>query len=405
MGRFRIKALKTKAAILAAVLLAACLSGCSSCTVGGGDEPSPTPAPQVTYTTTHMIKYWPEEASYETCDYSCVVEIPKFAETFTAGYAMNKAVSEYLLDLDGRIESDYLKNSTAAHPHTEVTLGVEYVPGCTNVIFTEEHAYSDTPYIRTHVLMLNDYGYEQNLCDVFLDYHAAERAAGLISEKAGVDYMTALAAIDINHGAKATLAGCTVYARDGVLSPAGEGEKRFDLSFGELSPASSFDGVSYKEFVSLSRLLRFVSDAAAVRQENIADGKLSAFEASSFMGEYCLSLGKAPEAGRVNIPEKEFESYYRSTFGNDFPGVDTDGFDIKHEDGYYRVLYSPKPYEYHVDMLDVRETGGVFTVTGDLLFGAYGYAFSEYVCHVTVTLVKSSESPFGFRLVGYEMSI
>ncbi len=400
MDRSRIKAAALAAVMLVSVLFASC-----SCTDGGSGRPEATLAPQVAYTTTHMIKYWPEDADYDTCDYSCVVELPEFSRSYTAGYAMNKAVGGYLEDLGARIENDYLKNAVKDKPHTDVTLEVEYVPGVTNVIFTEVHDYLDKPVTRTHVLMLDDYGREINLCDRFLDYHTAERAAGLIALKAGVDTIKALEAIDINHGAKATLAGCTVYARDGVLTPAGDGESRFDLSFDELSPASGLDALSFKEFKNVSRLLWYVSDAAVVRQENIEGGNLSAFEASSFMGEYCLSLGKAPEAGRVNIPEKDFESYYRSIFGNDFPGIDTDGFDIKHEDGYYRVLNSPKPYEYHVDILNALADGETVTVTGDMMFGGYGYAFSEYVCHVTVTLVKSSESPFGFRLVGYEMSI
>lgn len=394
-----------KAAAFAALMAALVFLAACSCAKDPGTEPGPTKAPQVAYTTTHLVKYWPEDADYSTCDYSCVIELPEFSNTYTAGYSMNKAVSSYIEDLDARIENDYLKNSVSDKHHTEVTLEVEYVPGCTNVIFTEVHEYLEKPVTRTHVLMLDDYGLEMNLCDLFLDYHTAERIASLVSETAGVDTVTALSAIDVNHGAKATVSGCTVWARDGVIAPRFEGEVRFDFTFDELSPAASFEALSRAEYESLSRLLRFVSDAAVVRQENIKGGELSKFEASSFMGEYVLSLGTPPDAGRVNVPEADFEKSYRAVFGRAFPGVDEDGFDIKHEDGFYRVLYSSKPYEYHVDITEVTAAGDSVTLTGDMIFGSYGYAFTSYVCHVSVVLERSAESPFGFRLVDFTMSI
>ena len=401
--------MRTLSRLAAAALLLAASAMLASCTndTGKTTEPSATLAPQVAYSTVHYIKYWPEDADYASCDYSCVVELPEFSNTYTAGYAMNKAVSEYLEGLGERISSDYLPHSEFEKPHTEVVCEVEYLPGCTNVIFTEEHAYSAEKYTRTHVLMLDEYGNELNLCDIFLNYHCEQLVSELVAERVGCEPTKALAAIDINHGAKATLAGCTLYARAGMLAGIGEGELRFDISYDDIAP--DFVGVngliSHREYRSLTEFLRFVSDAAVVRQENIEGGALSAFEASSFMGEFVRTLGLSPDAGRLRLSQGEFEDYYSRFFGKAFPGIDSDGHDIKLENGYYSVLNTAKPYEYNVDMLGLSEDGSVLTLTGDLIFGNFGYAFSSYVCHVTVVLERNAESPCGFRLVDYIMSV
>lgn len=400
------------AAVAAAFLLALSFCSCagnSSCAGSGpdGGEPSVSPAPQVSYKTTHMIKYWPEDSDYTTCDYSCVVEIPQFDQTFTAGYSMNEAVSDYIKDIDERIEKQYMPKAVEKKPHTEVTCEVEYLPGCTNVIFHEEHSGGERLARQTWVLMLDDYGKEINVCDLILSYHAEKLVAVKVAEELGSDPVRAISAIDLTHGARATLAGVEVFVREGIITPYEDGEQAVNISFDELVP--SFVGVgktlSLKEYRSLTELLHFVSDAAVVRQENIAAGALSEFEAASFMGEYCLTLGYYPSAGRVNVPEQEFEGCFRSIFGTEYPGTDKDGHDIKKENGYYAVLNSKKQYEYHIDILFVTESDGVLSVSGDMMFGPFGYAFTSYVCHVNVTLVRSAESPFGFRLIDYTMSL
>ena len=386
------------AAAFAALLLL--LASCAPASPAGNKDSAPaiTPAPQVPFSTTHYIRYWPEDADYSTCDYSCVIELPEFDGGYTAAYSMNKAVKEYVDGLASRIETDYLPGAEG-EKHTEVTVGVEYIPGCTNVIFSEEHSFSEAPVKRTYVLMLDDRGAEINLCDLFLDYHTAERAAELAAERLRCGYGEALAAVDVNHGAKATLAGCTVYAFiNGAETP-------LDFTFDELSPASRFDAVSLKEFRAITELTWFVSDAAVVRQENIEDGVLSAFEASSFMGEFTRTLGICPSAGRLSIPQKDFEGYYRSIFGQDLPGIDADGHDIKLENGVYSVRDSAKPYEYHLDILGIEADGDILRVTGDMIFGRFGYAYTEYVCHVTVELLRSETSPYGFVLKKYVMSV
>ena len=386
--------------LIAVLLYTACTPMPSSETL-----PTASPAPRVPYTSTHFIKYWPEDADYESCEYSCVVELPEFSRTYTAGYAMNVAVSEYLSGLEKRIDEDYIMNSTAENPHTDVSLSVEYLPGCTNIIFTEVHSYDDSPYTQTQVLMLDEYGRELSLADIFRDYHTAERISRLIAGSVGCDEVTALAASDIINGAKATLAGCTVYARAGVLSPKENGETVFEFSTAELSPASDFDAVDLKEYETISELLSMVCTSQAVRQENITEGELSPFAASAFMGEFILSRGYIPSAGRIEVKKAEFENLYRKIFGNDFPEIDTDGHDIKLQEGVYSIRDSSKAYEYHVDFHEVDAQANSITVRGDMIYGAYGYAFSSYVCKVYAVLERSSESPFGFKLIDFTMSV
>ena len=391
---------KAFAALIAAIIAISCFTACKRAAPQGGPA-GPSPAPVITYTATHYIRYWPEDAGYDDCVYSAVIELPEFSKTFTAGYNMNQAVNDYLDDLQKRVENEYIPASAMKKPHTEVSLEVDQIPGCTNVIFTETHSYLESEYTRTHVLMLDDHGLPMNLCDVFLDYHTAERAAELIASKEHCPVSDALGRIDITNGARATLAGCTLYLRS---ANAGGAEQRVDLGFDELSPASDLGGISAKEYKKLEQLLHFAADAAVVRQENIVGGTLTPFEASSFMGEYVMSLGAAPEAGRINVGQTEFEGYYRNIFGSEFPGVDTDGHDIKLENGVYAVLNKPKPYEYHMDITNAAVEGGIVTLTGDLIFGPFGYAYTQYVCHLTVMLEKSAESPFGYKLVDFMMS-
>ena len=229
---------------LAALLLAAGAALLCACT--GGTEPADTPAeteaPEVEYAMTHVIRYWPEDADYDTCDYACVAEIPRFSKTFTGGYGMNKAVDAYIAGLEERIERSYMPASIAQPPTTEIACAVDTVDGITNVVFTEKHAYEAQPYYETYVLMLDARGNEVNLCDHFLNYHAdrliAERIAASIAGDerflpADADRVQTF--LDVNHGARTQKGGCTVYVHEGLLADHSFGEISFDLTFDEVT--------------------------------------------------------------------------------------------------------------------------------------------------------------------------
>ena len=95
--------LSTKKILLFAIIAAMLFSCACAKAPSDGAEPSVSPAPRVPYSATHYIRYWPEDADYESCDYSCVVELPEFDGTYTAAFAMNRAVQGYLDDLQSRI--------------------------------------------------------------------------------------------------------------------------------------------------------------------------------------------------------------------------------------------------------------------------------------------------------------
>ena len=405
------------ASLLLAVL-AALLCACTGACTGGGkptptEEPKVTEAPEVEYTMTHMIRYWPEDADYDTCDYACVTQIPQFSRSYTSGYAMNKAVDKYVEGLEARIENRYMPAAVAQPPSTEVACAVEFTGGITNVIFTEKHAYEAQPYYETYVLMLDENGEEVNLCDVFMNYHAdrliAERIADSIKGDARfreADADAILNMIDVTHGARVQNGGCTVYVHEGLLADYDMGEISFDLTFDDVHPdfVGESKAMTLEEYRGIVGLLHYVSDAAVVRGEDITDGTLSRFEASSFMGELAQTLDILPKAGRVDVPEERFLELYRACFMAEFPGVDTDGHDIKLEDGCYRVFAKGKDYVYNVDMLSAERNGDELDISGDLIFGKFGYASTAFVCHVSVKLVKNAESPFGFALREYVMS-
>ena len=402
-----------RTAAFALALICAAFSAC----VKPGGEPSPTAdateEPPVPYEMKHIVRYWPEDADYDTCDYACIAELPEFTNTKTAGYAMNQQVDEYYDRLCGRIEAEYMQAAIARPPYTEVKCTVEFIGEIANVIFSENHCYEAQPETRTYVLMMDARGNELNLCDVIMNYHAERMAAERIAEKIKGDegYYEAdadmiAAALDINHGAKAAENGCVVYVPAGKLAPYEEGELAFELTNEELAPDLVKDGtVSLEEYRALTEFLGFVSDGVVVRSQEIEDGTLTEYVASSFMGEFAQGLGIAPEAGRINVPEERFLSLFKECFGTEFPGIDTDAHDIKFEDGVYKVRYTQKPYRYNVDMLDAEREGDVLTVTGDLIFGEFGYAATQYVCHVSAKLIKNSASPYGFTLEEFKLSM
>ncbi|MBR3382608.1 MAG: hypothetical protein IKG85_06170 [Clostridia bacterium] len=397
--------------IAAALALALCLTVLCGCAGRGTPETTGEPvssaAPEAEYEMTHIVRYWPEDADYDSCDYACIAEIPMFSKAFTAGYAMNEAVDAYYEALCGRIESEYMPASIARPPYTEIACEVEKTGDITNVIFTEKHCYEAQPQTRKHVLMLDGRGNAINLCDVFLNYRAERMTAAAIAEEISgdpryyqLDTDGILAFLDINHGAKATDTGCTVFIPEGKLAPYEEGVLEFDFTFDDIAPdfVGENGAMTIEEYRDLTEFLGFVGDGVVVRGDFIENGTLTEYAASSFMGELAQTLGIKPEAGRINVPEEEFLSLYRECFGAEFPGIDVDAHDIRREDGFFKVRYVRKPYRYNVDMLEAFREGGTLRIDGSLYFGDFGYASTEFSCSVSITLERNSASPYGFTL-------
>ncbi len=408
---------KTKPGIAIILVLAAALllAGCSNSNPAGPtNAPVVTEAPEVDYSIVKIACYWPEDAGPDDCDYSLYIEKPEFSQAFTAGYALNRAVDDYIDALTDRIESRYIPAAVASNPYTYVTCQVERIDSFTNIIFTENENYEVQPYSETFVLMLDERGNELNLCDVFMNYHAerlvAERIAQLIegdSRFIEADTSEIIGALDIVHGAKITPEGAIVYIREGVLAPFEEGELSFDIPFEDICP--EFVGadrvLSFSEYRALIDFLGLVCDSAIVRGDDIKDGVLTPYAATTFMALASGKMGIVPQAGRIAVPETDFEQYYLACFGTDFPGIDTEAHDIKQQNGNYSVLNKKPEYTYYVDMLSAEAEGDEVIINGDVTFGAFGYAFTTPVCHVSVTLVRNAESPFGFTLRSFDMNL
>ncbi len=406
---------KTAVLLLAAALTAAAFSGCRK-----NGEPSASPAPEETtapeaaYSVRHIIRYWPEDADYETCDYALVAEMPQFPLTETYGYAMNKAVEGYFDSLAERIETEYIPASEVKPPHTDVTCRVSQADGITNVVFSETHAYPEQPYHETRVIMLNERGEEVNLCDRFLDYHAAEDVSRALEKLISGDnrfyQKTAeeiASFIDLGHGAEATETGCRIYVREGLLAPLDEGELGFELEFADVLPKLVGEGGAFTldEYRGLIKLLRFVTNAVIVRQDSIEDGRLTPYSACNFMGQAVTELDITPKAGRYSVDKEAFEGLYRACFGAEFPGTDENAHSIRLEDGVYSVSAKQPEYCYNVDILGTERDGDAVRINGDIMFGEFGYAYSEFVLHAAVTVEKNPESPFGWTVKSYKMSL
>ncbi|MCR5808140.1 MAG: hypothetical protein K6G56_01105 [Clostridiales bacterium] len=378
------------------------------------EEPRVTEAPPVSYEMTQYLRFWPEKSDSANCDYCCSVQLPEFSKSFTAGYAMNRAVDAYLEELASRIETKYLPGAIVESPLSQVSCEVKVSCGVTNVIFTEEHYYEAQPERAKRVLMLDERGNELTIRDLFCNYHADDLAAAAVFEKISgdpayypVEESRVLAAIDIKRGVIATEGGCIVCFDEGVLAPFEEGVIEFELAGESLTPDFVGEGklVSFREYLDIVRFLGFVANASAVRGESISEGLLSEYAATGFMGRAVTELGVRPAAGRIPVPAERFEAMYRACFGNDFPGIDTEAHDIKLIDGVYSVSAAQKDYYYNVDLLSASEEGGALTLTGDVIFGKFGYSNTAFVCHVTVRLTKNPESPFGFTLGEYALSL
>lgn len=402
--------------ITAALVLAAASAQLFACG-GGGGAPSPTAQPTAStderYSMAHLVRYWPEDADYDSCDYACAVEIPEFSRTFTAGANMNKAVDAYVENLETRVETVYMKAAQVKPPVSEVSCRVEFARGFTNVIFTEKHSYEAQPVYETYVLMLDERGDEVNLCDLFLDYHTEELIAAVISEKTNSDPKliatppeTVLTCIDITHGASITEEGCTVYVHDGLLAPLDSGELAFNIPLEEVKPAAVASGaLTVSQYRGIVDLLGFTSDAVVVRQEGVENGVLSEYAATSFMGELVLSSGFEAEAGRVEVGRDAFLSLYRSCFLSEFPGIDPSAHDIKETEKGFSVSAKKKEYRYNVDILSAQKEGSELILTGDLVFGDFGYAFTDFVSHADIVLVESPDSPFGFAVKTFTLHL
>lgn len=398
--------------IILLLLGAAPLGACSKTPGNDGATDVPTAEPKEDPTYTHLVCYWPENAGYENCDYALIFEKPVFSRERSSGYAFNQAVERYIKALSKRIEEEYMPSSVAKPPYTQVNCDVERVGNITNIVFTELHCYEAQPYTETHVLMLDERGEELSIGDVLLNYHAEElvsrRIAELIKGKSGyyeADAGKVLSALDLSSGVKATENGCVVYVHEGLLAPYEEGELAFSLTMEELLPDILGEGgMSLESYRSLNEFLGMAAAAVAVRQNTVENGVMDAYPATLFMADAAKRMGIRPESGRIRVPEKDFEAYYFRCFGSEFPGVSRDAYDIRHEDGVYAVLNSNQKYSYNVDIRSLERSGAELRITGDIVFGSFGYAFSEPVCPVTILLEEAPDSPFGFILHSLDLT-
>ena len=401
---------------LIACLLAALFScGCTSGNVAAPTEaPLATEIPEVAYENITMIQYWPEDADYSTCDYACTVEKPVFSRAYTAGAAMNAAVENYIEELFTRIEEDYIPGSVAKPPYTQVSSAVQMLGRFTEIVFTEEHCWEAQPYQETYVLILDERGNECGINDIYRTYHAELYIAEALPEALkkldipcfeGLDAGLLLPYIDPVHGCVADGECCTVFIEEGAAAPYEFGELAVALPNAALLPAFVGDAITEEEFYSLADMTDLVCSAAVVRGDNIEGGILTQYEATAFMGGAALDMGLVPEKGRLNIAEERFLACYRECFGNEFPGIDTDGFDIKKTEGGYSVSASQKLYEYHLDFISAEFEDGVLTVTADMYYGAYGSAYSVPVAHVVCRAARNGESPYGFTVNDFIMSL
>ncbi len=408
------KTLKLITAAASALLLASALSACTS----GGKPVEPvevSAVPEVGFELVHEIRYWPEDADYDTCDYACIVEKPVFSRSYTAGANMNLAVDQYIEELYARIESKYVPAAVAAPPYTEVSCGVHTHGGYTGIVFTEEHFYEAQPFTLTRVLMLNARGEQANINDIYKTYHAQELLAAAMPEIMlgslehcydGITAEMLLPYIDVNRGALADENGCTVYLPEGVFAPYELGELSVCVPDLALMPDFVGEAITLEEYGSIIELTDCICGAVIVREENIEGSQLTPYSATAFMGALVQRQGHAPDKGRIELSANEFTGLYRGCFGGEFPGIDSDGFDIKLTDkGAYSVSASQKPYEYHLDMLTASWQGEVLVITGDMWFGAYGSAYSVPVNHVTCRLVRNSESVYGFTVTDFIMGL
>lgn len=417
--------LQIASAVLCAafILCAACfMCGCRRYNINpqadATQSPVSSPAPDVDYTFTHYIRYWPETAGYDDCEYAVTVQIPQFSNTFTAGYNMNAAVQGYVDGLYARVESTYMGLAVADPPYTEVSCEVVRAGDYTNVIFTESHCYEAQPTVETYVLILDEDGLEVNLDAVFSTYHAEALAASAIVKIMasgdiyydGIDETAVLAALDIKNGCRVTETGCVIYLHEGIFAPYDYKELQFELPSITFCPAFITDSdtaeLTEVQYRLVEQYMGYLISACIIREDEFSDGTLTEYSASAFMGDAVLALGLTPSAGRVYIGEQDYLNIYQSCFGVGFPGIDTDGHSITLSDGLYSVSTVQQAYVYGLDMTSASfdAESGILTISGDVMFGAPGYAYTTYVCHAVLELRPNSDSPFGFTFISLDFT-
>lgn len=373
-----------------------------------------TEAPEAEYEIVNAIRYWPEDADFDSCDYACACAVPKFSRSQTAGASMNSAVDEYLEELYARIENEYMPSSVARPPYTEVSCEVVHFGKYTEVVFSESHCYEAQPYAETRVLILDPRGERVNINDVYRTYHSEELLAAAILEELsssgrGCDGLTAtdvMARLDIKSRCLCGEDGITAFFTEGELAPYELGELKVTVNASCLLPDFVGAALTEEEYKGIALFTDNLATACIVRENDVTDGELTPYAATAFMGAAVNNLGYAAQRGRINLSADEFCGIYRNCFGREFPGIDTDGFDIKlGDDGSYAVSSSQKVYEYHFDMFEASRSGDTVTIKGDIVFGAYGYAFTAAVCHATAVLTVNPESPYGFTIIDFKLSL
>lgn len=405
-----------QAAIFALAVLTLFVCGCkrSGDTPTATEEPRVTQVPEVNYTVSSIVRYWPEDADYETCDYACIAQVPQFSKEHTSGYAMNKAVDEYLEKLSERIEGEYMPAASEKPPYSEVTFEYKYVNGVVNIVFIEKHCYQAVPYTETHVIMLDETGERITIADVLMNYHPDILISEALSNKLsgqsgyfGTDAQELFALINAKEGVCATETGCRVFIPEGRIASEQEGELSFDLTFEELLPGllGENGSMTLEEYRGAVRLLRCCAVSLAARGGSFEGGATDPYTATGFMGQAVTELKIIPSAGRITVPEQEFLELYRACTGTEFPGIDTDAHSIKAQEGAYSVLAKQPEYVYNVDIISASREGDLLTIDGDVMFGSFGYASSEYVSHVRAVLIKSAESPYGWAISDFIQSL
>lgn len=397
--------------LLAAIMLfSACGENVGS--PGPTEEPNTAAPSEDRYSMTHYIRYWPEDADYDSCDYCCIVELPEFSKTYSAGSNMNKAVQSYIENLQQRVEDNYMSKSVAKPPYTDVSCEIVDAGSFTNIIFTEKHCFEAQPYTHTYVLLLDECGNEIGLGDVIKSYHADTMAAELIfnylTENGmaldGLSLTDCMAAADTNNGVSVTESTFTVYVDEGVLAPYEYGQLKLCFELSKLMSEDLKDSFTLDGYLKAESFFSWFVTANMVRESNVTDGVMTEYAATAFMGSYYINSDYVPEKGIISVPRTEFEGLYRSILNKDFPGIDTGACNIELKDDCYLIDTNAKQYEFHLDIINAISENGTLSLMGDVIYGSFGYANTEYVCHATLVLRPSEASPFGYEFVDFILS-
>ena len=131
-----------------------------------------------------------------------------------------------------------------------------------------------------------------------------------------------------------------------------------------------------------------------------------------FAGQDTLALARQygtplylMDEGRIRRNCRMYTETFRACFGTDFPGIDVEAHDIKHiGDGYY-VLNSRRGWVYNVDMLEAYAEGDEIVIKGDRMSNEFGSPISTFEGHAVIRLVRNPESPYGFTVKYYAVSL